>query len=74
MKNNPADRAFQDLSTPEKVLHVQDLWDQIACSQEEVVLPPAQLAEAERRIEEHERNSKPTTSRDDLRRKLEQPR
>jgi len=45
---------FASLSTAEKILHVQDLWDRIAASAtEEVELTEAQRADLDRRVEAH---------------------
>ena len=44
----------EDLSVPEKILRVQDLWDEIARSPQGVELTPAQREEAERRLRKHE--------------------
>lgn len=51
------DRSEEDeLSIAEKILRVQDLWDDIARSPRGVDLTPAQREEAERRLLEHEKN------------------
>jgi len=45
---------FDSLSTAEKILHVQDLWDRIvAGAADEVELTQAQRADLERRLEAH---------------------
>jgi len=43
-----------DLSLSEKILHVQDLWDEIARSSAVIGLTDAQREAAERRLDEHE--------------------
>lgn len=64
-------RELDGLSVPEKILRVQDLWDEIARSPREVVLTPAQREEAERRLREHERNPGDCLSWDEVKRRLE---
>ena len=45
---------FDSLSTAEKILHVQDLWDRIAATAtDEVELTEAQRADLDRRVEAH---------------------
>ena len=44
----------EDLSMSEKIQRVQDLWDEIARSPQNVGLTPAQREEAERRLRKHE--------------------
>ena len=65
---DPNDRDFDELSVPEKILRVQDLWDRIAGGLE---LTPAQREELERRLRDHEENPGQYTSWEDLRRRLE---
>jgi putative addiction module component (TIGR02574 family) len=60
-----------DLSVSEKILRVQDLWDEIARSSGEVELTPAQLEEAEQRLREYEANPGECISWEDLKRQLE---
>jgi putative addiction module component (TIGR02574 family) len=54
MSGEPKHREPDDLSVPEKILRVQDLWDDIARSSPAVELTPAQREEAERRLRQHE--------------------
>jgi putative addiction module component (TIGR02574 family) len=44
---------FDTLSTAEKILHVQDLWDRIAAAPDEVELTEAQRADLDERLEGH---------------------
>lgn len=44
---------FETLSPAEKILHVQDLWDRIADTPQEVALTEAQQADLDRRLEAH---------------------
>ena len=64
-------REFEDLSVPEKILRVQELWDDIARTPSQVQLTPAQREEAERRLLEHERNPGDYPTWEDVRRRLE---
>lgn len=63
-----------DLSVPEKILRVQNLWDEIARSPEEVELTPAQQEEADRRLRKHESYPGEHSSWDDIKRRLERER
>lgn len=47
------DRSFEQMTTAERVLYVQDLWDRIAAEPEAVPLSEAQRAEIRRRVDEH---------------------
>ena len=44
---------FQEMSTDELILHVQELWDIIAARAEEIEVPPDQRAELRRRLAAH---------------------
>ena len=63
-----------DLSVPEKILRVQDLWDDIARSPREVEITPAQREEAERRLRNHESAPGHYSSWDEIKRRLEDER
>jgi len=63
-----------DLSVPEKILRVQDLWDDIARSPREVEITPAQRDEAERRLREHESDPREYSSWDEIKGRLERER
>ena len=72
MQQDKNDSGFDELSTPEKILHVQDLWDRIALRPEQVEPTDAQRAEIERRLRVHDTDPGTYTSWDDLRRRLEE--
>lgn len=61
----------EDLSTAEKILRVQDLWDEIARTPGDVPLTDAQRAEAERRLLDHERNPRECSTWEEIKRRLE---
>jgi putative addiction module component (TIGR02574 family) len=42
-----------ELSTPEKILLVEDLWESIASNETSVSVPESHLEELERRLERH---------------------
>ena len=63
-----------NLSVPEKILRVQDLWDEIARSPQSVELTPARREEAERRLRQHEAAPGDCSSWDQIRRRLESER
>lgn len=62
---------FEELSTSEKILHVQDLWDRIARDPDEVRPTPAQLEEVRRRLRSHEESPKAYETWEQLRARLE---
>lgn len=64
----------EELSVAEKILLVQDLWDEIARTPQSVVLTPAQREEAERRLTEHEANPQPCSSWEEIKLRLESSR
>ena len=61
----------EDLSVSEKILRVQDLWDEIARSPENVEVTPAQLEELERRLQKHDRDPGNYATWEEIRRELE---
>ena len=71
MTGDPVNRDPDDLSISEKILRVQDLWDDIARSPRDVELTSAQLEEAERRLAEHEKNPQASITWEALKRELE---
>ena len=71
MRRESDDRPFDDLSVPEKILRVQDLWDQIAQSPDDVDLTNAQRAELERRLRAHEDGPGVYPTWQELRQRLE---
>ena len=71
MSREPSPPDPEDLSVSEKILRVQDLWDEIARSPRDVELTDAQREEAERRLREHESSPGKYNSWDDTRRRLE---
>ena len=64
-------RDFDELSVPEKIQLVQDLWDRNAQRPQDVELTTEQIEEAERRLREHEKNPGKTVTWEELRRRLE---
>lgn len=71
MSGQPEPRDPDGLSVPEKILRVQDLWDDIARSPRDVEITPAQREEAERRLLEHEQNPQECSSWEEIKRRLE---
>ena len=70
-QRTPREDRFDHLSTSEKILLVQDLWDEIARNPDDVHLTPAQAQELERRLRNHEESPGKYTSWEDLRARLE---
>ena len=71
MSGEPKPRDPEDLSVPEKIIRVQDLWDDIARSPRDVEITPAQREEAERRLRKHEDHPGEYSSWDEIKRRLE---
>jgi len=44
---------ISQLSTPEKILLVEDLWDSIASDDSHIPVPESHKAELDRRLEQH---------------------
>lgn len=62
---------FNSLTTAEKILHVQDLWDRIAASKpEEVELTEAQRADLDRRLEAHRADPDRGSSWEDVKKRI----
>jgi len=47
---------FSELSVPERIQLVEDLWDSVAAESPFLPLTPEEIAELERRLDEMERN------------------
>jgi putative addiction module component (TIGR02574 family) len=56
---------------PEKILRVQDLWEEIARTPREVEITPAQREEAERRFRKHEQDPGEYSSWEEIKERLE---
>ena len=61
---------FDELSLPEKIELVQELWDRIADEPEDIGVTEAQKEELERRLLAHELNPGQYTSWEELRSRL----
>jgi len=44
---------ISNLSTPEKILFLEDLWDSISLNEEEIVVPESHKAELDRRLKKY---------------------
>ena len=71
MSGEPEPRDPDELSVPEKILRVQDLWDDIARSPRDVELTPTQREEAERRVLAHENDPRVCSSWEQVKSRLE---
>jgi putative addiction module component (TIGR02574 family) len=60
-----------DLSTSERIRRLQDEWDQIASSPDDVELTPEQLEELKRRLSDHRLNPRRYKTWGELRAELE---
>jgi len=61
-----------NLSTPEKILLVEDLWDTIAAEVSEMPIPRSHAEELERRLERHRANPGNLLSLEELQARIEQ--
>ena len=61
----------RELSASERILRLQDEWDEIAKDPEAIELTPEQLAELERRLDDHEKNPRRYKSWEEVRAELE---
>jgi len=59
------------LSTPEKILLVEDLWDSIASDEFAVPVPQSHMEELDRRLKRYESPPGTLLSLDELRTKIE---
>jgi putative addiction module component (TIGR02574 family) len=59
------------LSTPEKILLVEDLWDSISSDESSVIVPESHKIELAKRLERYQSAPGTLLSLDDLRAKIE---
>ncbi|MEW6574172.1 MAG: addiction module protein [Bacillota bacterium] len=59
------------LSTPEKILLVEDLWDSIAADESAVPVPQSHMEELDKRLERYESVSGDLLSLEELRARIE---
>jgi putative addiction module component (TIGR02574 family) len=59
------------LSTPEKILLVEDLWDNISADDSSIPMPESHKAELDRRLNRYQSAPGSLLSLDDLRTKIE---
>ncbi len=62
----------EDLSVSERILRLQDEWDEIANLPDPVELTPVQLEELERRLRDHQLNRRRYKTWEELRSELEE--
>ncbi|HPA46860.1 MAG TPA: addiction module protein [bacterium] len=60
------------LSTPEKILFVEDLWDSIACDESAITVPQSHVDELERRLKKHETEPGTLLTLNELRQRIEE--
>jgi putative addiction module component (TIGR02574 family) len=59
------------LSTPEKILLVEDLWDSISADEHSIPVPDSHKAELDKRLKRYEASPGSLLSLDDLQAKIE---
>jgi putative addiction module component (TIGR02574 family) len=62
---------LERLTTAEKILLLEDLWDSIAADESSVPMPDSHREELDRRLAEYERNPGRLLTLDDLRKRVE---
>jgi putative addiction module component (TIGR02574 family) len=62
---------IKKLSVSEKILIVEDIWDSIALSGEELSVTPEQQEELDKRVHDYQSNPENGSSWDDVKRRLE---
>ncbi len=62
------------LSTPEKILLVEDLWDSISADEHSIPVPDSHKAELDKRLKRYEASPGSLLSLDDLQAKIEKRR
>jgi putative addiction module component (TIGR02574 family) len=71
MASSPPTPNFENLSTAEKILQLQDAWDRIADNPESVELTPAQKAVLDARLESLAASPDKGTSWEEIKRSLQ---
>lgn len=56
MGHKPRLDDYDQLTVPEKILRLQELWDDLAAREEDIELTPAQTKELEGRMKDYERD------------------
>lgn len=59
------------LSTPEKILLIEDLWDSIASDESAVPVPQSHMEELDRRLKRYESDPGTLLSLEELRKRVE---
>jgi len=62
---------IERLTTPEKILLLEDLWNSIAANPSEVPVPESHMQELDRRLERHSIQPGPLLSLEELQRGIE---
>ncbi|MBF0506999.1 MAG: addiction module protein [Nitrospirae bacterium] len=62
---------IKDLSTPEKILLVEDLWDNISAEESAIPVPQSHMTELDRRLFREKSNPGKLLSLDELQKRIE---
>jgi putative addiction module component (TIGR02574 family) len=62
---------IEKLSIPEKILLVEDLWDNISSEESAIPVPQSHLTELDKRLARHKSSSGELLSIDELRKRIE---
>lgn len=62
---------IEKLSIPEKILLVEDLWDNISAEESAIPVPQSHMTELDSRLAKHKSNPGELLSLDELRKRIE---
>ena len=62
---------IEKLSIPEKILLVEDLWDNISTEESAIPVPQSHMAELDRRLAKHKSSPGELLSLDELQKRIE---
>lgn len=62
---------IENLSVPEKILFIEDMWDSIASDDSAVPIPQSHMAELDRRLARHKSTTGTLLSLDELRTRVD---
>jgi len=62
---------IEKLSIPEKILLVEDLWDNISSEESAIPVPQSHMTELDRRLAKHKSSPGDLLSLDELRKRIE---
>ncbi|OGJ89505.1 MAG: hypothetical protein A2487_06355 [Candidatus Raymondbacteria bacterium RifOxyC12_full_50_8] len=70
MVKTKAVREFRRLSVPERILLLEDLWDDVTATEEDVPIPESHKKELDRRLKKYPLNSRFWSSWEDVKKRI----